>query len=90
MNQFRAYPLTMARDINGSILNLEGARDMGYTESGDKTKQAGYVTRRGDREKSIVYIAGKGRRAGQLYYLAPCFESSLYCWRVYLEKRRET
>lgn len=29
---------------------------------------------------------GKGRRKGQLYILAPCWESTTYCYRHYLKK----
>ena len=84
--QFRLYPPKVARDLFGNRLTLETAREYGYTESGERTKQSEYVSRRGDIEKSLVYIAGKGRRAGQFYYLAPCYDSTLYCWRVYLKK----
>ena len=81
------YPPQPARDCFGNWLTLAAAREMGLNESGEKTKQSGYVSRRGDIENSIVYIAGKGKRAGQLYYLAPAYDSTLYCWRVYLVKR---
>ena len=81
------YPPRPALDIGGSWLTLAAAREDGYTESGERTKQAGYVSRRGDIEKSVVFIAGKGKRSGQLYYLAPAYDSTLYCWRVYLVKR---
>ena len=80
------YPPRPARDLCGNWLTLENARDMGLTETGEKTRQAGYCTRRGDREKSIVFIAGKGKRAGQLYDLAPCFDTTRYCYRVWLKK----
>ena len=81
------YPPRPARDIGGDWLTLAAAREDGYTESGEKTKQAGYVSRRGDPEKSVVFIAGKGKRSGQLYYLAPAYDSTFYCWRVWLTKR---
>ena len=81
------YPPRPAFDIGGSWLTLAAAREDGYTESGEKTKQAGYVSRRGDIENSVVYIAGKGKRSGQLYYLAPAYDSTFYCWRVWLTKR---
>ena len=81
------YPPRPARDIFGDWLTLAAAREMGLTESGEKTKQNGYVSRRGDIENSIVYIAGKGKRYGQLYYLAPAYDSTFYCWRVWLTKR---
>lgn len=84
--QFRLYPPKMAHDDDGKILNLRQAREMGYTESGERTKQSEYVSRRDDIELSIVYVAGKGKRSGQLYYLAPCYDSTFYCWRVYLVK----
>ena len=80
------YPPRPALDIGGSWLTLAAAREDGYTESCERTKQAGYVSRRGDIEKSVVFIAGKGKRSGQLYYLAPAYDSTLYCWRVYLAK----
>ena len=81
------YPPTPARNLCGGYCTLADAREMGYTESGEKTKQSGYISRRGDIENSIVYIAGKGKRSGQLYYLAPAYDSTFYCWRVWLTKR---
>lgn len=80
------YPPTPARNLCGGYCTLADAREMGYTESGEIRRQAGYVSRRGDIEKSIVYIAGRGKKQGQFYYLAPCFDSTRYCLRVYLAK----
>ena len=81
------YPPRPALDIGGNWLTLAAAREDGYAESGERTKQSGYCSRTGNPDFSIVYIAGKGKRAGQLYYLAPCFDSTFYCYRVWLTKR---
>ena len=81
------YGKQYARNICGGILTLAEARDYGYAETGEVTSEAGYVTRKGNRENSVVYIAGKGKRAGQFYYLAPRFDTTRYCWRVYIARR---
>lgn len=80
------YPPTPARNIYGDLLTLAEARQYGYSETGEKTVQTGYISRRGDIEKSLVYIAGKGKRSGQFYYLAPNYDSTLCSWRVYIAK----
>ena len=80
------YPPKPARNICSGLLTLAEARKYGYTESGELTRQAGYVSRKGNPEQSIVYIAGKGKRQGQFYYLAPCYDTTRYCLRVWLKK----
>lgn len=80
------YPPTPARNLCGGYCTLQDAREMGFTETGERTRQAGYVSRKGNPELSIIYIAGKGRRQGQFYYLAPCLNSTRYCWRVYIAR----
>ena len=80
------YPPRPALDREGKPLTLAAARAEGYTETGELSRQSGYISRRADIEQSAVYIAGKGSRAGQFYYLAPCRESTRFSWRVYLGK----
>lgn len=81
------YSKTYASNLCGQPLNLRDAREMGFTETGEMTREVGYVSRRGNPDFSIVYIAGKGKRAGQFYYLAPCYDTTRYCWRVYIARR---
>ncbi len=51
--------------------------------------QVGYVSRKNyNPDNAHVYTAG-GSRAGQLYILAPCYDSTRFCFRQYL-KERET
>lgn len=80
------YSKRVARNLCGEWLTLAEAREYGFSETGEKSLEAGYVSRRGNIENSIVYIAGKGRRAGQFYYLAPNYETTRYCWRVYIAR----
>jgi len=80
------YGKKYARNICGGILTLAEARRYGYSETGEVTSEAGYVTRKGNRENSVVYIAGKGKRQGQFYYLAPRFDTTRYCNRVYIAR----
>lgn len=65
------------------ITLLSQATEAGY-KLGDYRRQRGYVSRKPANDRA-VFVAG-GNRAGELYYLAPCFDSSQYCWRVYLYK----
>lgn len=56
-----------------------------YMPTGEVKLQNGYVSRRSDPLTSRVYIAG-GNRQGQLFYLEPNYNSTRYCYRVYLRK----
>lgn len=65
-------------------MNLREALDNGY-KMADMKFQLGYVSRKVNREEQKVHVAC-GKRKGQLYVLVPCFESTRYCYRLYLEK----
>jgi hypothetical protein len=56
----------------------------GYVEV-DRTLQRGYVSRTSDIGQREVCVAG-GSRAGELYYDAPNWDSTRYCYRVYISK----
>lgn len=65
----------------GQIKNEYGFGESAYTR--------GYVSRKNyNPDNAHVYTAG-GSRAGQLYILAPCYDSTRFCFRQYL-KERET
>lgn len=67
------------------IKTLGEAIAAGYTR-GDAAYQRGYVSRKAmPDENRPVFVAG-GRRKGQLYYLAPCADSTQYCYRIYLHE----
>lgn len=53
---------------------------------GDIMLQRGYVSRKVCKDTQPVHIAG-GRRKGQLYILLPNWESTQYCYRLYLVKK---
>ena len=56
----------------------------GYTAV-ETRLQHGYISRKTTLETAPVIKAG-GRRKGQLYFLWPNFESTRYCYRVYIAK----
>lgn len=66
------------------MMNLKEALEQGYKME-DMKYQRGYVSRKTNREEQKVHIAG-GNRKGQLYVLVPCFESTQYCYRLYLTR----
>lgn len=65
---------------------LAEARAAGYSETGEKMLQVGYIIRGTDYNSAPVYIAGKGKQAGKLFYLHHNPLSTRYCIRVYLGK----
>jgi len=65
------------------ITLLSQAIEAGY-KIADSSRQRGYVSRKPATDRA-VFVAG-GNRAGELYYLAPCFDSTKYCYRQYLSK----
>lgn len=60
------------------------AIENGYTDA-DTKYQRGYVSRKANTMEQPVQTAG-GSRKGQLYVLLPCFTSTQYCIRQYLQK----
>lgn len=66
------------------MMNLKEALEQGY-KMADMKYQRGYVSRKTNREEQKVQVAG-GSRKGQLYVLVPCFESTQYCYRLYLTR----
>lgn len=68
--------------MNNMPKTYKEAVEMGYTR-GVTAYQRGYVSRRGGWENQLVHVAG-GARKGQLYVLVPCWTSTQYCVRQYL------
>ena len=66
-------------------MTLKEAIANGY-KIGDRKMQRGYVSRKIPNCTDIpVFVAG-GRRKNEFYYLAPCWNSTRYCYRQYLHK----
>ena len=66
-------------------MKLSDAFKQGYREY-DRKFTLGYTSRKPMRpENKQVYTAG-GSRKGELYYMAPCWKSTIYCYRVYIRK----
>lgn len=65
-------------------MTYKEAKALGYT-LGDRALTYGYVSRKTNLEDQEVFEA-KGSRRGQLYILAPNWDSSTYCYRIYLKK----
>lgn len=54
----------------------------------DQKYQRGYVSRVTWNESDAEVLTAGGNRKGELYFLAPAWETSNYCYRVYLRKER--
>lgn len=75
------YDASTGRQIPDS---WRDARALGYKVT-YTALQRGYVSRRIDVDDQPIMIAG-GHRRGRLYYLAPSWQSTQYCRRVYIDK----
>lgn len=65
-------------------MTVKEALANGYRK-GESAYQRKYISRKTDIDSQEVKVAG-GSRKGQLYYNAPCWTSTNYSYRVYLEK----
>lgn len=67
-------------------MTVKEANKQGWERNGYTAYQRGYVSRKNfDAESAEVYDAG-GRLKGWKYYLAPTWNSTQFCLRVYLSK----
>lgn len=65
---------------------LGEALSIGYKYAFTKLER-GYLSRKGfisDDPSNILYVAG-GKRKGMLYYIEPCFMSTQYFFRRYID-----
>lgn len=71
--------------IENRPITFGEALSLGYKKA-DMQYQLGYVRRRNfDLNEARLHVAG-GHRKGELYALAPCYNTSRFCLRVYLKK----
>ena len=76
----------MANIKNKKVGTYEVFVNNGFAPSGDVTMQRGYTSRKEPIMNKDVYLVERGPHSGQVFILMASFESTHYCWRVYLKK----
>lgn len=76
----------ITKNIIGKVKDYIKNSDDVFSKTYDQKKQLGYVTRKVSHEEFLnrnVYEAS-GKRKGEYFYLSPSFNSSRYCYRIYI------